>query len=87
MRNRSILLARIEIWSAAMAALPHETLPPSKKRHVWRICDRHWFHERRKPTRGEVRSAYGLTESSLASVDSYLSAWWSFMQERGLAHG
>ena len=70
-----------------MTALPHETLSPSKKRHVWLICDRFWFRNRRKPTRGEVRAEYGPTESSLASVDSYLSAWLSFMQQKGLANG
>lgn len=70
-----------------MTALPHETLPSSKKRHVWLICDRLWFRSRRKPSRREVRSAYGPTDGSLASIDSYLSDWWSFMQRTGLTHG
>lgn len=69
-----------------MPKLPHEALPSSKKRHVFLICDRFWFRHRRKPTRSEVRAAYGSTESSLNSIDWYLSAWWKLMKVERFAN-
>lgn len=64
--------------------MPHEALPNSKKRYVFRMLDRFWFAERRQPGRRDLAQLYGPTDSSLLTVETYFYAWRNAMKARGL---